>query len=41
MIPNPGHNKPAQDVVVVERSPFMRMAFISAAARLPCGLFLH
>ncbi len=41
MIPNPGPNKPAQDAVVVERSPFVRMAFISAAARLPGGLFLH
>ncbi|MBI5496790.1 MAG: J domain-containing protein [Deltaproteobacteria bacterium] len=30
-----------RDVVVVERSPFTRMAFINLAARLPAGLFLH
>ena len=40
MMASPGIAK-ARDVVVVERSPFTRMAFIGQASRLPGQLYLH
>jgi DNA-binding NarL/FixJ family response regulator len=37
----PPRDAARRDVVVVERSPFARMAFIGQSSRLPAGLFLH